>query len=94
MLGLEDLRPQTESEQIHMRGLAASTLVSQPFWKELLQMMHETVNSRLLDIEKSTYAPDSAKANLVDRYILTKELVSRIERFPQGAIEAARESGE
>jgi len=86
--------PITEEDRTRHRGLSASTFVAQPFWIEMQRYMYEAVDERLRAIQESFHAADDVKASLVDRYILTKELVSRIERFPQAAIDAVRESGE
>ena len=84
----------TVEEQIRERALAASTFVAQPFWQELQKYLHECVAERLRAVEEAKYASDETKARLQDRWTNVKELVARIERFPQAAIEAAREQGE
>lgn len=71
--------------------MLASTFVSQQFWVYLQKSMHEMIDERLLACEQAKDAPDAMKARLLDRYTLTKEIVARIERIPQAAIEAARE---
>ena len=85
---------QNEQDVIRERGLSASTFVAQPFWQELRTYMHDIIGQKLADIEGSVCASDVVKARFVEQYIQVKELVARIERFPQAAIEAARESGE
>jgi len=77
--------------EVYQRGLMASTLISQPFWKELEAYMAEQIQAALENMEKAKHADQHAKANLLDRWILTKELVEKIEKFPLAAIEAARE---
>ena len=86
--------PPTELSELYQRGLAASTLVSQPFWRELEKYMAEMVQGALEAMEKARHADQYTKANLLDRWLLTKDLVARIEQFPVAAIEAARELGE
>jgi hypothetical protein len=84
----------TELQEVYQRGLAASTFVSQPFWKELERYMAESIATALEALEKARNAEPTVKANLVDRWLITKDLVARIEQFPVAAIEAARELGE
>lgn len=87
-------QPPTELTEIYQRGLAASTLIAQPFWKELEHYMAEQILAAQEAMEKARYADQHTKANLLDRWIITKDLVARIEQFPVAAVEAARELGE
>lgn len=84
----------TEQELIRQRGLQASTFVSQPFWIELIAGLRAIVQEKQKALEESRFANPQIKAAMVDHLIIAKELVARIERIPQAAIEAARELGE
>jgi hypothetical protein len=84
----------TEQEQTIERGLQASTFVAQPFWQEMQKYFVDAVQERLKAMEDGKYASPEVKADLIRRWIITKEIVARIERIPQAAIEAARELGE
>jgi hypothetical protein len=84
----------TEDDVIRNRGLQASTLVNQPFWKELEIYMAVQIQDALEKLDGAKYADDRVKANLLYRWQVTKDLVARIEQFPVAAIEAARELGE
>lgn len=84
----------TELQELYQRGLAASTLISQPFWKELERYMEEQIALAMEAMEKAQNASPEVKANLLDRWIITKNLVARIAQFPVAAIEATRELGE
>lgn len=83
-----------ELTEIYQRGLAASTLVSQPFWKELEKYLAEQIVAAMEAMEKARHSDAQVKANLLDRWLITKDLVEKIERFPLAAIEAARDIGE
>jgi hypothetical protein len=84
----------TEDDVIKNRGLQASTLINQPFWKELEIYMAMQIQDALEKLDGAKYADDRVKANLLYRWQVTKDLVARIEQFPVAAIEAARELGE
>ena len=83
-----------EYEIIKHRGLSASTFMAQPFWIEIVAFLDDQIRARLQAMEEAKNASPEIKANMVDRWLITKELVSRIERFPMSAVEAARELGE
>ena len=89
-----EVAPPTELQELYQRGLAASTLVNQPFWKELDNFMNQLVLEALNEMEGAKWADDCLKARRVDRWLTIKDLVARIEQFPLAAIEAARELGE
>ena len=84
----------TELQEQYQKGLAASTLVNQPFWKLVVEYMNDQVREALEALDDVRHADDRLKANAVNRWLLTKDLVARIEQFPLAAIEAARELGE
>lgn len=86
--------PVTEQELIYRRGLAASTFISQPFWKDMQEYMGEQVNAAMQAMRDAANASDQTKANLLTRWQIIEGLVARIEQFPLAAIDAARESGE
>jgi len=83
-----------ELQEVYQKGLAASTLITQPFWKDLQEYMGQQVMDALNALSDAKFADDYTKARRVDKFILIKELVARIEQFPLAAIEAARESGD
>ena len=83
-----------ENEQIRQHGLEAATFCAQPFWQEFQKELHQIADECLRAAAGAKDATDSAKARLLDRWIWTKDIVARIERIPQAAIEAARELGE
>lgn len=85
---------ETEQDAIREKGLQASTFVAQPFWQDIQKFFHECIHERLKAMEESRFASNDVKARLVDQLLWTKEIVARIERIPQAAIEAARELGE
>lgn len=84
----------TEQDAIRDRGLMASTFIAQPFWIELQRGMYEAVQECMKAMRGAEHASQEIKANLFDRWLLTEKLVARIERIPQAAIEAARETGD
>jgi len=86
--------PVDELQEAYQRGLAASTLITQPFWKELQIYMGEQVMEALNGMADARYADDAMKARRLDRWLIVRELVARIEQFPLAAIEAAKESGD
>lgn len=83
-----------EEEQIRERGLSASTFVAQPFWLEMQRYLYEQVQSKLQALADAEHASNEIRLRMLEQWRTTKELVARIERFPQLAIEAARETGE
>lgn len=89
-----ELQHPTELQEQFQKGLAASTLVNQPFWKDLIGYMNEQVVEALNALESVRHADDRAKANAVNRWLIVKDLIARIEQFPLAAIAAARELGE
>lgn len=84
----------TEFQEIYQRGLSASTLVNQPFWKELTEFMNQMIRESLEANDKLQHADERIRIHALNRYLITKDLVARIEQFPLAAIEAARESGD
>ena len=86
--------PVDELQEAYQRGLAASTLITQPFWKDLQEYMGLQVQQALNAVADAKFADDTTKARRVDRWITVSELVARIEQFPLAAIEAAKESGD
>lgn len=84
----------TELQELYQRGLAASTMVNQPFWKEMTEFMNQLIREALESFDKLQHADDRIRLNAVNKYLVIKELVARIEQFPLAAIEAARELGE
>ena len=83
----------TELDVVRQRGLQASTFLAQPFWEELRQGMYAMIQERLKALRDARNATVEVKANLVDRWLMTEDLVARIERIPVSAVEAARELG-
>lgn len=86
--------PITEQELTYRRGLAASTFISQPFWKDMQEYMGQQVADAMNALTDAKFADDNVKARRLDKFVLIKELVARIEQFPLAAIDAARESGD
>lgn len=81
----------TELSEVYHRGLAASTLITQPFWKDLQIYMNQQVLDAMNGMGDAKFATDEVKARRVDRWLTIRDLVARIEQFPLAAIEAARE---
>jgi hypothetical protein len=84
----------TELQEIYQRGLAASTMVNQPFWKETVDFMSQMIRESLESMDKLQHADDRIRLNALNKYLIIKDLVARIEQFPLAAIEAARELGD
>ena len=84
-----------ELQEVYQKGLAASTLITQPFWKDLQQFMNQQVLNAMNDMADAKYADDAIKARRVDKWLTIRDLVARIEQFPLAAIDAAKgERGE
>lgn len=83
-----------ELQEVYQVGLSASTMVNQPFWKKTSEFMNQMIRESLEALDKVQYADDRIRLNAMNKYLITKELVARIEQFPLAAIEAARELGE
>lgn len=80
-----------ELDEIYQTGLAASTMVNTPYWRILTEHMNDLIRESLEALDKLQHADDRIRLNALNKYLTTKELVARIERFPLAAIEAARE---
>ena len=79
-----------ELQEVYQKGLAASTLITQPFWKDLQQYMNQQVLDAMNAMADAKFATDDVKARRVDRWLTIRDLVARIEQFPLAAIDAAK----